>query len=203
MAGFTFELMREFAVEGWGDVGAAVVDQWAAYNQRFFGGELRPIPLVIEARRPLGNRVVDCTAGGSRSTPRIGGRLIRFNIWLERGKRVADNGALLHAMLHQLLLQRGENAEHSGAPWRREIMRLTEAVTGKPVWAGRSIVKRVPAAKPIFAIKRDGRGKERRVPIVVQRVDERPPDDRVALTQQQIARWPEGSGVDLGRLGIG
>ena len=41
-------------------------------------------------------------------------------------------------MVHQFLFERGEDAAHRSAGWRREIMRLTKQITGKDIWAGRS-----------------------------------------------------------------
>jgi hypothetical protein len=35
------------------------------------------------------------------------------------------------------------SAGHDGDGWRREIMRLNKLITGKEIWAGRSMTKRV------------------------------------------------------------
>jgi len=49
-------------------------------------------------------------------------------------------------MIHQPLFERGEPAGHDVEGWRREIMRLTKLITGKEIWAGRSMTKRVKGA---------------------------------------------------------
>ena len=59
------------------------------------------------------------------------------------GLLLADNNTLLHEMIHQLLFECGEPAGHDSDGWRREIMRLTKLITGKEIWTGRSMTKRV------------------------------------------------------------
>jgi len=67
-------------------------------------------------------------------------------------------------------------------------MRLTKMITGKQIWAGKSITKRVEGS--------DGKlGK-------VIRISKPHEDGRTSITQMEIARWPhDGMGIDLGRLG--
>jgi hypothetical protein len=84
-------------------------------------------------------------------------------------------------MIHQFLFERGEDAAHAGAPWRREIMRLHAAIAGTAIWAGRS----TPA--------RQG-GK-------VVRINEPHADGRPSLTQGAIARWPHSVGLEFGPIG--
>jgi hypothetical protein len=64
------------------------------------------------------------------------------------GYFTADRGTLLHEMVHQFLNETGDNIRHAGAPWCREIMRLTKQITGKEVWAGKYTVKQEPALRP-------------------------------------------------------
>jgi hypothetical protein len=97
---------------------------------------------------------------------------------------VADNGTLLHEMLHQYLFERGENSAHAGAPWRREIMRLTKLITGETVWAG-----------PSKTVRRDGH--------MVRVNASHPETKQVSLPQAVIARWPhDGFGINLGALAV-
>jgi hypothetical protein len=60
-------------------------------------------------------------------------------------------------------------------------MRLHEEITGNPLWAGRSMTKRIG-------------GK-------VVRINEAGADGTLSLTQDDIARWPRSVGIDLGELG--
>jgi hypothetical protein len=85
-------------------------------------------------------------------------------------------------------LSEAEPAGHDSEGWRREIMRLTKLITGKEIWAGRSMTKRVKGA--------DGKLSK------VIRLNAPHEDGRLSLGQSEIARWPhDGCGIDLGRLG--
>jgi hypothetical protein len=96
---------------------------------------------------------------------------------------VADNNTLLHEMVHQLLFERREHAAHDGEPWRREIMRLTKLITGKDIWAGRSLTAR-----------QNGK--------VVRMNKPHPQSGMPSLPQAAIARWPhDGLDINFGKLG--
>jgi len=168
--------MERFAVEAWGDLGRKVVTKWAEFNERYFGGKLKPIPIIITPTLPFGKRIADCSARPEH------GRLIRLNLPKDHNRLVADNNTLLHEMIHQFLCERGEDPDHKSNGWRAEIMRLNKLITGREIWAGRSKTKRI--------------GKQ------VIRINEEHPDGRKSITQRQIARWPhDGCGIDLGVLG--
>jgi hypothetical protein len=79
-------------------------------------------------------------------------RTITLNVPRQAQSLVADNGTLLHEMVHQHLNQIGEDATHASAAWRREIMRLHSQITGTHIWAGRSMVKRDPASKKVVRL---------------------------------------------------
>jgi hypothetical protein len=86
-------------------------------------------------------------------------------------------------MIHQYLNQCGEDASHKSDGWRREIMRLHKAITGKELWAGPSKLVRVD--KKVIRINAP-----------------QPETGRKSLTQGEIARWPHSvKGVKLGKLG--
>jgi hypothetical protein len=99
---------------------------------------------------------------------------------------VADRGVLLHEMLHQFLHEQGEDVRHAGEPWRREIMRLTLAITGQDIWAGASTVRKV---KGKDGTRRSVRGNR-----------PHPETEAPSLSQRAIARWPHSIGLDLGTL---
>lgn len=181
---FTLSDMQRFAGEAWGELGVAIVRRWTAFNERYFAGQLRPVPVIITNAQPFGKRLAFCSyAAADRA-----GRTITLNVPKDHGTLLADNNTLLHEMIHQLLFERGEPAGHDGDGWRREIMRLNRLITGKEIWAGRSMTKRVAGA--------DGKLSK------VIRINAPHEDGRGSLGQAEIARWPhEGSGIDLGRLG--
>ena len=177
MSSFTIEDMKRFAVEAWGELGGNVVDAWLTLNKRYFRGELKPIPIVITNTQPFGRRLAFCSWGSA-------GRTITLNVPRQAQSLVADNGTLLHEMVHQHLNQIGEDATHASAAWRREIMRLQSHITGTHIWAGRSMVKRDPASKKVVRLNEPGEG------------------GKPSLTQGAIARWPhDNCGINLGKLG--
>jgi hypothetical protein len=181
---FTLKDMQRFAGEAWGDFGLKVVDKWADYNERYFGGSLRPVPLVITHTQPFGKRLAFCSYNPGR------GRTITLNMPKTTGhgayELVADNCTLLHEMVHQYLFERGEDAEHEREGWRREIMRLNKLIAGKEIWAGRSKTMRDPEDKTR----------------VLRRNEPHPETGKASLSQMQIARWPhDARGIKLGKLG--
>lgn len=174
---FSIEDMRRFAGEAWGPLGGRIVDQWSAFNVKYFDGVLRPVPLVITNTQPFGHRLGFCSYNASTH-----GRSITLNVPAKHDKLVADYNTLLHEMLHQFLFERGEYPSHDGAPWRREIMRLTKLIRGTDIWAGVS-----------KTVRQDGK---------VVRMNAPSQAGIASLPQKLIARWPhDGLGIDLGRFG--
>jgi hypothetical protein len=102
------------------------VHKWRDFNVRYFENALRPVPLVLTQTLPYGKRLAFCSYGSGVKS----GRTITLNVPKDYTVLVADNGVLLHEMIHQYLFERSEDPRHSGAPWRREIMRLSLALTG-------------------------------------------------------------------------
>jgi hypothetical protein len=178
---FTVEDMRRFAGEAWGQFGCRVVDKWCEYNATYFANELRPIPLMITQTQPYGHLIGKCSGAGNLA------RVIQLNVPRDEyvGRQyplLADNGTLLHEMVHQLLHERSEDAAHMSSGWRREIMRLNKQITGREIWAGPSVVRRI-----------NGKSTRLNAPDA---------DGRESLTQAVIARWPHDKvGIDLGTLG--
>jgi hypothetical protein len=176
--------MQKFATEAWGDLGTMAVLRWSDFNKKYFDGELKPIPLVITNTLPFGRRLAFC----SHDPKGPYHRTITLNVPTQHSSLLADNGTLLHEMIHQLLQQRGEPSAHASAGWRREIMRLNKLITGTEVWAGASITKRV--------VGDDGKRSK------VVRINKPRDDGEPSLDQATIARWPhDGMGINLGRLG--
>jgi hypothetical protein len=176
MADFTIEDMYRFATEAWGPLGTATVTKWREFNARYFDGRLRPVPLVITNAQPFGKLLAFCSYESATS-----GRTITLNVPKDHRQLLADNGVLLHEMIHQALFERGTETAHASASWRNEIMRLHQLITGASIWAGRSMTKRI-------------NGK-------MMRINEPRNDGTESLEQGAIARWPHSVGIDLGRLG--
>jgi hypothetical protein len=174
--------MQRFAFEAWGELGTNAVLRWSEFNDRFFGGALRPIPLVISNTQPFGHLVGFCNDGGDRNT----GRTITLNVPHDHRRLLADNCTLLHEMIHQYLHECGEDAKHKGDGWRREIMRLNKLITGNDIWAGEYTTARVDVGE---ATKR------------VKRINKPHPNGQKSLNQMQIARWPHDRDIQLGELG--
>jgi hypothetical protein len=177
MPDFTIADMYRFAAEAWGPLGTATVSKWRAFNDQYFAGQLQPVPLVITNTQPFGRRLAFCSYD-----PDASGRTITLNVPTAFRFLLADNGTLLHEMIHQALFERGEDAAHASEGWRTEIMRLHTLITGSQIWAGRSTTKRI-----------DGK---------VIRINEPRKDGTVSLTQGAIARWPHSVSIDLGKLGV-
>ena len=179
--GFTLRDMERFATEAWGPFGTGVVAKWAEFNERYFGGKLKPVPLVMTNAQPFGKRLAFCSYN-----PGTKGRTITLNVPKDHTELLADNCTLLHEMVHQYLFEKGEDAAHAGDGWRREIMRLNKLIAGKEIWAGPSKTRRDPDD-----MKR-----------VIRLNEPHPTTGRPSLGQKQIARWPHnGAGIKLGKLG--
>jgi hypothetical protein len=182
MATFTMEDMERFATEAWGPLGTSTVKKWAEFNERFFDGALRPVPLVISRTMAFGKCIGKCSYN-----PDNYGRAITLNVPAVRTFLLADNCTLLHEMIHQFLFECGEDAAHAGDGWRREIMRLNKLITGEDIWAGRSTTAR----REVAGVK------------TVVRINIPKPDTgEKSLGQMAIARWPHDQGdIHLGALG--
>jgi hypothetical protein len=176
---FTFAEMLNYATEAFGPLGFNAVKTWSAYNKRFFGNTLRPIPLIITQAQPFGRRAAFCSFSRSSAGKELG-RTITLNAPSDHNVLVADRGTLLHEMIHQFLFERGADPTHTG--WRHEIMRLDHMLTGEQIWAGPSRTMRIEGK-----VVRRNMGHE---------------DGRVSLSQGEIARWPHcRPGIELGALG--
>ena len=57
---FTLDDMTRFATEAWGTLGTNTVAKWSEFNVVYFGGVLRPVPLVISRTLPFGKAIGVC-----------------------------------------------------------------------------------------------------------------------------------------------
>src|SRR4029077_17470816 len=99
--------------------GIRIVEQWCKFNADYFDNLLRPIPLVITNTQPFVKRLAFCSYSGDNARA---GRTITLNVPKAHKELLADNNTLLHEMVRQCLFERGEDAAHASAGWRREIM---------------------------------------------------------------------------------
>jgi hypothetical protein len=150
-----------------GELGRRTVFLWREYNALFFDAALQVTPVLYVPTSPYGHW--------------IGLHLHQRNIYLMFPNKSRTwgrvRGVLLHEMIHQHLAQSGENPQHAGAPWCREIMRISRQL-GRNVWAGKYTVRRV-------------NGKSVRINLA-----QPSPDGALALNQKQISRWPRSIGLD-------
>jgi hypothetical protein len=175
---FTVGDMRRFASEAWGTLGVLIVERWCEFNATYFDNVLRPVPLVITHTQPFGRRLAFCSYRGEGKT----GRTITLNVPQLHEVLLADNGVLLHEMVHQYLFESGKAPGHDSDGWRYEIMRITKQITGTDIWAGKSVVRRING-KPT-------------------RLNAPGTDGQLSLKQGEIARWPHTvAGINLGALG--
>src|SRR5262245_14336650 len=99
---------------------------------------------------------------------------------------VADRGVLLHEMIHQYLIERGESPKHEHEPWCREIMQLHRAITRKAIWATPESVGK--------ELGPDGKRKSTRFQKAC------PETGMESIPRKDLSRWPHSCGLELGPL---
>jgi hypothetical protein len=164
--------IRAVAQSAYGPPGGHLVDLWTLYNKRLFGGDLQPI-LITRSRVFSYGRCV-----GWIRVDREPHRQIQVK---EFSEEICTDQCriLLHEMVHQALLERGQSPKHADQPWCDEIMRISRLL-GQPIWAGK------------YTVIRHGRDLRR---------GNRPAPTELAglraLSHKEIARWPHSVGLRL------
>lgn len=177
----TYAEMKTFLTIGWGKLGQSVAEAWLAFNKRHFGGKLQPLPITIVNTSPYGHWLGLTCGAGKRA------HLIQLTMPTDAGELVADRGVLLHEMVHQYLLERGESPKHEHEPWCREIMRLHQAIAGKRIWAAPESIAKAAAGED---------GKRRSI-----RIQKPCPETGMeSIPRKDLARWPHSCGLSLGAL---
>ena len=171
----TLRQIRKFAHTAWGELGERVVDCWQEYNLEHFSGKLEPVPLVLTRVSPYGHWTGLTTGGRGKRVASI-----TLTMPADGDYLIANRNVLLHEMVHQYLIEGGENPSHDSQPWCDEIMRLSEAF-GKQVWAAPDKVGKHKKTRKSFRYKPDS------------------DDGKKSMTQEQIAHWPHGV-LKLGNL---
>jgi len=177
-----FAQMRDFLHHGWGPVGVRVAECWRDYNDRYFDGRLRPVPITLVNTSPHGHWLgLTCGifAGNGDGLP-CRCHLIQLTYPGSGESLVADRATLLHEMVHQFLVEAGLNARHAAEPWRKEITRLHLVLTGERLWCAYDQVKKI-------------KGTSVRVPKPA------PESGMRSIEQREIAAWPTRD-IKLGAL---
>lgn len=150
-------------------MGAWAYDRFDEYNARYFDGGVPLVPIQWHLTLPHGH-----------ATER---QRIQLGLYTQHGKMLEDgvptdyaSHVILHEMIHTYLNSRGENPNHNGKPWSREITRIS-GLMGFEIIAQPDRVSKV----------RDGDGNRRSV---------RVPAAEGSLTRKQIAAWPHSILVD-------
>lgn len=172
---YNLEAMRTAAGEAFGSLGETVVANWQVLNTRYFASQLQPAPIqlveTLAYGRGRGNFIYGWTDDAGRHTGRC----------LVLAALRANNGSLLHEMIHQFIYEvLNEDPRHTSPDWRREIMRLHLTITGQGIWCGAPVLVR--QGKKVF---RNNLADE---------------TGRISLTQKQIAEWPLNMDINLGPL---
>lgn len=178
----SFDDMKRFLRLGWGDPAGRIADTWLEFNSRFFGGVLKPVPIILVNTSPYGKRVGCCAYSATESETRIELTFPSDGTVLQ-----ADRGVLLHEMLHQHLCMQGLKSKHAGKPWCEGIMRLHREITGQEIWA-------VPQQ---VGKQRDPRTGAR---YSVRYQKPSPTTGLPSLTPEEIAMWPHSVKLDFGPL---
>lgn len=158
-----------------GDLGTEIAATWAAYNRTYFDQRLHPVPITLSRHSPYGHWIGLAVYGSEGMREIVLHRptvLARDDVW---------RAVLLHEMVHQFLFESHENAKHNGAPWRREIMRLSPLLPGgRVIWAG----------APTVGKRRTENGERQSF-----RFNRPRPHGEPSLAQDEIAGWPDSVGL--------
>jgi hypothetical protein len=132
---FDFEVMTKSLCVGWGELGERTANAWREFNDRYFNGCLRPLPIFFVPTTPYG-KAIGWTCCQQAVT--------HIALAHPRNARLAANRCtLLHEMIHQWIHETGRHRRspnsHALQPWFDEIMRLHLAITSKPLWAAAPI----------------------------------------------------------------
>jgi hypothetical protein len=172
----TYEDYRRAAALLWGPAGDFAAAEVERLNREHFAGAAPPLPVIVSLT--AWGRCIGLTRGGWLEAPRItlSPEVFNGNARSPGGSLMVSD-VLLHELVHAVLLLRGEDAGHNGAPWAAMLTELSPAVLGREV-----------TAAPVLP---------RRVPNPARATDPSAPKTRVvrvtepgALTRKQLADWP-------------
>jgi hypothetical protein len=175
----TYDDYRRAAALLWGAAGDFAAAAFARLNREHFAGSIPPLPLIIAL--PAFGRCIGATRDGAGwlAAPRVtlAPELFNGSSRTAGGPRMVCD-ALLHEMTHVVLLLRGDDPGHNGAPWCRLIASLAPGVLGREVTARPVLPRRVanparaadPAAPKTVVVRRAGPGE---------------------MARAELAHWPQ------------
>lgn len=164
----TLKQARQIASCAFGEQGETIVDLWKAYNQKYFWGKLKPVPVLFVPTSPYGHWIGICVGANRKKSALI--YLKDAEPW--EGIRCT----LLHEMIHQYLFESGRNSSHASQDWCNEIMRISREGFGVEFWAGRYTVgkKRLKDGSRISV-----------------RMNKRGPKGEASISMTRICSWPD------------
>lgn len=162
------------STKAFGPRGEKAVRLWQQYNDDYFSGNLKPVPVLFVPTSPFGHWVGLCS--GNRATQSV------HNIMLLNRPWDTLREVILHEMVHQSLIERGLNPKHEGQPWCDEIMRISKNYFRRDMWAGAVTVIKVMGSD----------GKRRSV-----KTNKRSPDNYDSMPYGMITSWPDFTPPDL------
>jgi hypothetical protein len=127
--GITYQEALITAEHAFGDKGRQTIELWQQYNLAYFGGQLRPTPIIYVPTSTYGHWIGLCHTNHPAERADL--------IYLMRKDWETVRGALLHEMVHQALVESARDSKHDGQPWRDEIMRISRDHFGILFHAGR------------------------------------------------------------------
>ena len=173
----TVDQQRDMLRWSFGEYGEMIARAWSGFNQAFWEGELKPIPIWFPTAVPYG-RWLGAFTGNWDNEP--------LSIQIKAGTDLETAiSVLLHEMVHQYLCENWYIGKHNANPWCSEIMRLTKEIWGMDIWAAPDSPRKVS----------DGAGGKRSI-----RVQKPGPDGQKSLPRKVIAGYPDSLDVDLSKL---
>lgn len=163
-------------------LGEWTYDCFTEYNE-YFDNQIPPMPIQWHWTLPYGSAIALA----------YGHKLIALGIYVNKKYLVQKNSegyfigndrakhVILHEMIHTFLSLRKENTKHSGKPWCREIMRLSEEIFKTKIYSSPTTVRKVFTGKSENGV------------CIKESIRFNPKNKKtgeLSLTQKAISSWP-------------
>lgn len=162
----SFSEVRNVLHISFGERGARIADTWQQYNDAYWQGQLKPVPIFLPAATPYGHWIGCCTHSQ--------GQVINIQLKYGLNEQKITN-TLLHEMVHQFLVESGQKPDHNARPWCKEIMRISRDYFDVEFWAA-----------PAQPRKFEGRS---------VRVQKKSDKGEESISRMAIASWPISVGI--------
>ncbi|MEM8610653.1 MAG: hypothetical protein AAGF93_01450 [Cyanobacteria bacterium P01_H01_bin.105] len=157
----SFAEMQKFLHLGFGKRGIIIANAWQLYNNEFWQGRLKPIPIFLPHATSYGSWIGACVHNENQV----------LNIQIKHGMDMQNIlNTLLHEMVHQALIESEQNAAHNALPWCQEIMRISQDYFDISFWAAPALPRKVDGCSV--------------------RLQKESPDGEISISRHAIARWP-------------